>query len=291
MQKLKYCNGTMLSLGDPKSRKVSYGEDSTTTCYKGVVDFINTEIANFLHDDCGVDASYGAHNESDDAFLWICGIPFLFMQPKSSGSLISTLYEPFNPTGSNSNSGFTKSETSREYAFSMHFVGNPKTGFVLSVATINNASVSNGNLNAYFRIAILKGRNFITGKDGVVYRKILNNSTSNDYKGYDLNEDGIIDEIYKNNVSFTSSAAHYLRPDIEDTNPDTLPLIPFICGQWLIPRIYMNPIGYTMVPPQGIASISQTETEIGGKRFLVTLNYINPTHGASFNLPLIELDD
>lgn len=297
MQVSKVYSGTLENVGTTGTRQVSYGLDTTITTYPAKADFINQSIADFLHDECGVDAAYEARGSSTEKFLWVYGVPFLYAMPTASSNffnLYGPKYATALATGSTTTtvtnySAFFSAASSGLYSFTLYFTGNPKTGFALRVrGYLTTASISTS-----FTVRFVKATHVGSGVDATVWMygnpSIASNGTFGFTNGVSLNEDGIMDES-----SFSSATISY-QPSLmskainKTSSPGKFPLIPMMVGVWRLSGVYYYLTGYGIIPPVAASSVNQTEVEIGGRRLIVTTPEI--LTAGYINIGLIEVDD
>lgn len=282
MQKIKRCTGTT-SPSSTKSYNLSYGITKTESLYASIIEKLNNEIAIFLHDDCGVDAAYESRGTDKNSYLWIYGVPFFFMQSAVSQPQ-SRIYGPFNADKQiiQMSGGIFPPTVGAVYNFFLIFCGNPETGFILRI-TPNQTGVENITSFSGFTLGIMKGRNFLTDRDSVIWNGVTT-TFGTEYYGCDMNSDNIIDGDYFIYERVSSNLTYSYRTNEQELNPSIFPLMPLMVGPWKMTKIYSTPTHFSLVPAQPYSSITQSEMIIGDRRFLVT--YPN-----GINAPIIELDD
>lgn len=297
MQVSKSYSGNIASVGSATARQASYGADANITTYQNRVDFVNQTIADFLSTECGVDAAYEVRAGSSAKFLWIFGVPFLFANA-SATSYYFGFYGPFNATvlntGSTSSTNtpnlyslfFPNNNSGTDYNFTLYFDGDPDAGFVLRIR-IRTAAISNG-----FFFAFLKATNIINGKNAVVWKYSLKNSS--EYFGYyangiDINEDGTMDLD-----SFSPTPVDRYVPRLSSkaidktSNPGKFPLVPVLFGVWQAENIYQQPGNFGL--PEALTTITETQAaiEIMGRKFIITCSDSSTAAYLRIDLGLIE---
>lgn len=305
MQKIQAYNDS-ITLGSTSKRTVSYGKSTTQTLYVNKVDFFNQTVADFLSD-CGVDAAYESRGVSEDKFLWIYGVPFLFT-PKSSGTSGNAnetfnLYYPYDSTPAVTTSvDIFSAYNKNDYSFYLIFTGNPKTGFVLR----NTTYTSNAPTAASIIIRFMRTVNTINGKNGLAWssnpgtgipKDDYTSFTESDFTQYALYYhiaepiDNIIEEsTYSPNTA--NSSIYFITRDIDkQLYPGKIPLVQVKVGEVrTVPGVYHIPSkNYQFPASESYNSILQTETEIDGRRFIVMSGYSFNT--SKLNLPIIEVTD
>lgn len=299
MQVSKSYEGSIETAGSPSARQVSFGATGTVSNYQNRVDFVNQTIADFLHDECGVNAVYEAREGSEYKFLWVYDVPFLF-SPTSSSYYYFGFYGPFygtslNPGSSSTANGstgvlngsvgyslfFANTASAVAYKFTLYFDGDPENGFVLRVQC-QSASISNG-----FLFAFAKATNLINGKDAVAWKY---GAGINWWNGIDLDKDGTMDP-----GSFSSDyvpITPYARTKAVDhtNNPGKIPLIPITAGLWKLKNMYQRPFGFDLPEAVITTTPNQVAVDIAGRRFVVT-NVDNTGTTAYLSCGLIEAVD
>lgn len=297
MQVSKTYAGTV-SLGTTVKRLVSYGVSSTASVYSSKVDTVNSIIAQFLAEECGVDARYQSGAESGDSFLWIYNVPFLFNIAGTNS--YASFYGPLSGAALNSgtdvsptyNKGLSKlfDGESGTYSFGLVFAGNPDNGFSLRFKTYNTSSISR-----YFIIRFMKCVNLINSLQSVVWsaENIFSSgddTTASDLlggmRGIDLNADGSI-----KTDSFSNNPLVY-RPLLDTnrvhktSNAGALPLVPLNIGPYRANGIYLRPCFFGLPNSASSTAEIQAEVTISGRSFLIT-NTDGISNG-SINMGLIE---
>lgn len=307
MQISKEYAGNIDAVGSSSARQVSYGATGTVTTYQNRVDFVNQTIADFLSEECGVDAAYEVRTGSDVKFLWIFGVSFLF-SPASSSNYHFGFFGPFNenalnPGALNNSNGttsgsvnyhlssysklFPSNTTGTDYNFTLYFDGDPGKGFVLRIK-IGTSNISNG-----FFFAFMKAKNIINGKNAVVWKYGNGGdsySSGHWVNGIDINADGTMDQ---NSSSTTAISAYYpclLSRTVDKTsNLGKMPLVPVQFGIYEAVNMYQRPIGFDL--PIAMTTVTETQAviEVSGRKFLVTCS--DNSDYTCINLGLIEVPD
>lgn len=317
MQKVKWINGT--SRDGATSRVLSYGTTTKTSVARYMTDDVNQAIADFLHDDCGVDAVYEARGESTDSFLWIWNVPILYSINASDS--VPTLWGPFNST--NAIGSVTGAQvpmgTYPSYDFSVIFVGNPKTAFSIRIR-----KEQTGTIPGQLAISFMKARDIITGKESVLFitssSATISSTSSSTFSNVALAfagastststvasmccrsaifavefDDQNLPVKETSNVMGDTYAAQINIPITDQDilrNDGKFPLIKFQVGTREVDGVYFVPYKLIAVDSLGANnSEAQTEIEIDGRRFIHTsLNSLGSTTSSSkLNLPLIEV--
>jgi len=311
MQIKKSYSGSLDSLGSARARVIGLDTTVSMNQYDSKTDFVNQTIADFLHDDCGVDAKYDVGNGSTEKFLWIYGAPFLFIDSATSGTSITYCYcygylnnlttnsQPVvleNPT--NRRLAFFLSPTSLNYSFSLGFVGNPKNGFCLRVISYGTTVFSN------FIPLFIKTTNILTGQNSMVYTSpnavTANNPASMLYNAFPVtfNSDGTIDHEHTNNQYPSGyiqaiGTSQYTQSS-KDLASGKFPLIPIMFGGIHKPNgIYMVPVGFGLPNALSFNIETQPEVTINGRKFILTsLPGASNSSGLAFiSCGLIEVTD
>lgn len=288
MQLIKTYEGVLDPVGATGVRPSSYGVAGNVTVYPAKVDFINRLIADFLKNDCGVNAAYEMRGGDTASFLWVNGAPFLFAPPTASVNYFNfygPFYAPALVTGSGTS--FFVRATAGDYSFRLAFAGNPKTGFALRATPYYATNSFAATL--CFRFA--RATNLLNGRDALVwvYNNTVTNTIVSDANGIDLLEDGSMDA-----GSFSSPAITYL-PSLngkavnKTSAAGKFPLAPLLIGPWKLSGIYQHVRGFGLPSALGSHVDAQCEVEISGRRFINT-TYESVAAGY-INLGLIEVDD
>ena len=279
MQISRAFEGNISAAGSASSRQISYGASTNISSYQNRVDFVNQTIADFLKNDCGVNAAYEVREGSDYKFLWVYNVPFLFSPPGATTYYFS-FYGPYNgsslnPGTSSTSSGssgilngvsgyslfFTNAASSTAYKFALYFDGDAENGFILRVKCQTASSISSG-----FLFGFAKAANMINGKNSVVWKYGAGYMYWN---GIDLNDDGTMDEgsFSKDNVRIDQML---FSKEVNHTSASgKLPLVPINVGIWKTKNIYKRPLGFNLPVPHTTATESQVAIEISGRKFLV----------------------
>lgn len=304
MQKTKSYSGT-IALGSATSRRLSYGRTNTAVSYKNKVDILNTTIANFLKNECGVDATYAnkgtTTNSGGNSFLWIYGIPFLYTPLYGNDPL--RLFGPLSETeickSSTSNDVFS-GVTSGDYNFTLFFTGNPNTAFSLRMTSYNTNTI-----NSLMILRFMKATNSISGTDSAIWYGCDVSGTTGSAStngGLVWSTGQYIRNLYGGEISNTvlditglttmeARAAMLSYPwTSEDMikNKNKLLLMPFVAGRWKVPGVYFHPENFSLLPPATATTEIQTEMEVDGRRFIITMG--SSYSGNRINMPLIEVE-
>lgn len=295
MQVTKSYAGTVSLEDSTQKRSVSYGASTTASVYPSKVDTVNNIIAQFLRQECGVDAWYMTKSGSTDSFLWIWGVPFLFNI--AGNNSYAAFYGPLSGSALNAgsdgtstvkyNTGLSKlfNGDTGAYSFSLLFAGNPNNGFSLRFKTYGSNSISQ-----YFVIRFMKCYNLINDLDAVVWSGINVYSNGNTdtatvllggMNGIDLNANGTIKED-----SFSTALLQYdpiLRTKAvnKTSNSGALPLRHLYIGPYRANGIYMRPVGFNLPNAVSATTEIQAEITVSDRSFLLTnsdsiaVNYIN----------------
>lgn len=290
MQISKSYSGTMDNLGSTSARQVSYGVTTTETTYWNRNDFINQTIADFLHNDCGVDAFYEVREGSNNKFLWIYGVPFLFSQTTITTSSVqySRFYGPLYGTAlSYVSSRLFSAATTAIYKFSLCFCGDPNNGFSLRFKMYNSTSLTNE-----FKFVFCKAKNMLTEKESVVFlfgNPAPASATISNCNGIDKNEDGSLDDENFSNATILYSPVLQTKNVIKTGGGGKFPLVPINFGIWKSTGFYLHPIGFDLPSALGSSIEAQTEVSISGRRFIVTTR--DSPSSSYINAGLIEVSD
>lgn len=290
MQIMRHFSGEV-TLGTVAARKVSYGLTDTAQQYANITNMINQSIADFLSEDCGVDAVY-EQRDDNVKWLWINDIPFLFMQSSTSGS--ASVYGPYKSSGlSNFGTAFTSAYNKADYDFWLVFTGNPDTAFSLRRTNYSDAQPT-ATVNVH--LEIMKTFNILTKKDGMAWNAFSNGITANasqsrNYYCCDAGDEGLDWDSFSQNYTVGFLYGEWATNET-DIIPGQIPLVPFRIGPWSVPGTYQYPLGFDIVLAAGGTQITQNEMETGGRRFLVTAPTARGTTGSNYIcLPLVELTD
>lgn len=263
----------MASVGSSTARQVSYGATQTETTYWARNDFVNQTIADFLQGDCGVDAHYEVRAGSDNKFLWIYDVPFLFSQTtiNTASGAWTRFYGPLYGTSLHSwPLRLFSGAATGVYNFNLYFCGDPSHGFALRLSSYNSSAPS-----YYFKFLFIKASNMLTGKDSVVWHPgvVSNSGTALNFiegNGIDLNADGTLDA-----VTFSSDVVS-VRPVLETkavirtSANGKFPLVPLTFGIWKTSGFYLHPQEFGLPAAQTTTTAAQTEISISQRKFIVT---------------------
>lgn len=284
MQITKAFSGTLADVGSTSSRRYSFGYASTVTAYWNRVDFINQTIADFLRDDCGVDAAYEARQGDENKFLWIHGVPFLYYAPYNYERW--RVWPPFGGTASSASSyvALFSSYNSGAYSFSLVFTGNPRGAFSLRFKQYNSTSVTSSSMARYIR-----AKNLLTGGDSLVWAFDSGTSNLGNCNGIDRKSDGTLDAD-----SFSTAAITYLpsadaKPVNKTSGGGRFPLIPLLFGIWKPLGVYCHIRGFDLPAAMAASVENQTEIEISGRRFINTTS--ESLSSGYINIGLVEVTD
>ena len=302
MQKSKTFSGSIGAYNTATSRPTVYGLTANTSGVSAIAtDFLLGTIADFLANDCGVDAAYEVRSGNAYKWLWVYGLPvFTYFQTTSTGP--TTVMGPFgynyNTTAYPLGGSVSLFETysNGNYNFTLYYYGNPDDVCVLYVK--NNLSTSVGTL----RLCVLKTKNMITGGNSVTAVSQYQNSGA--YNSYDLDENGAL--VWDNSISqfaYAKGFSNIINLQYTDAtkNAGKLPLVNMTFGihycehAFLTPNSDMVPVGVT------IGTLVQPEFTVGGRTFINFANWgsanntnaINSSYGAPnsnyTNLGLVEV--
>lgn len=286
MQISKSYSGSIEALGSTSARQLSHGVTYDIGHYASKTDFINQTISGFLKAECGVDAAYEMRGDDTAPFLYIWGVPFLFL-PDTSTRNYTYCYGPFFTNALMGGSGSVvylfSSNTALDYDFSLYFTGNPKTGFALRFRS-RGASIP-----AYtFVLRVCKATNLMTGGNSIVYTfgNSLTGGFVGDANGIDLLNDGSMKEDSFSTAAITYAPQLAAKAVNKTSAPGKFPLVPVTVGIWKLNGIYHHIRGFG-IPAAQLSSVeAQTEIEISGRRFINTVAEIPAT--GYINLGLIE---
>lgn len=292
MQVTKSFSGTLDNLGSSSARQVSYGATATESTYWNRNDFLNQTIADFLHDDCGVDAAYEVRAGSSNKFLWIYDVPFLFSETtiSTSSGQQSRFYGPLNgATLYYAVNRCFASASSNTYNFKLNFCGNPSNGFCLRFVLYGTSIPNSG-----YKFVFCKAKNMLTQKDSVVFKYSNVTPTSNILilnaaNAIDINEDRSIDEISFNTDHVPYTPVLQTKNAIKADSGGKFPLVPLTFGIWKTTGFYLHPKGFGLPNALAASNEVQTEVSISGRRFIVTT--LDDLKSSYINCGLIEVND
>ena len=292
------------------ARPTCYGATGTYMCIEARREFFNQSIADFLHDDCGVDAAYEIRGGDTLKYLWINNVPFIFQF--TSASTFYLLYSPYNSNAnylimgnSSAESAYYvfESQASGNYNFGLSFVGTPDN-FVFRIRPYNNSWY-----NSYYTcLTFIRGESLLTGKSVSMWSKgnafytsssgTKSNGEGKPMFGVEINDDGTPDwENFAFKGSSSLFAVHYIPllssiASVYNTGPSKIPLVPVVIGPWKTKGLYLYPSTCPTVPSAvQINTEIQTEFETAdGRRFI---NLVFPFNSASIsyyaNIGMIEV--
>ena len=289
MQIMRHFNGQFSTVGSAANRKVTYGIDGTLKSqYTVITDFLNSAIATFLKEDCGIDAEYEQRDGSDASFLFVFGIPFLFIQESNQTNL--NIYGPYRDTNiATISSGLiNKAYSDVNYDFWLVFTGNPNVGFCLRYINYTNASTGKSTTTG-LRFNIFKAKNILTEKDSIVWNIATSASINPAYYGVDLKTAYEADWDAFLNEAVQMRIDHTFPKNIQDIIPGKIPLYPVEVASYRIPGAYQYPMNIDLPLPSEVTVVPQTEVQIGDRRFLITMP-TNTTNVSSFiSMPIIDM--
>lgn len=298
MQVSKTYTGTVTLEDKTEKREYSYGQASTITCYPSKIDTLNSIVAQFLYEECGVDARYGVGKRSDYSFLWIYGVPFLLGMTGANNQLY--FYQPFGG-GSSQKSNYASTNTATDislfsgarYSFGLVFAGNPNTGFCLRFKQYNSTAVTNVLI-----LRFMKSENLINGADSVLWSAINHDATTQGsttatatnlftgFRAIDVAGNEPIEESYSGNTSMNYSCLLQSLSAHRNYNEGALPLVPLTIGPYRANGIYLRPRGFGLPSTHTLTTEVQAEVTIGDRSFLIassdTMSY------NTMNMGLIE---
>lgn len=280
-------------------RSASFGVTSSISMYPLSTDFLNQSIADFLHDECGVDAQYEVRAGSSDKFLWIYNAPFLFNPTMQGSYSVVKFYGPYSSAELQPGYNGTASKPTSTKAplfsspqngvadYGIVFTGNPESGFMLRFKNTNGVWSS-------YCISFIKATNMLNGKNAVLYRYLLDafsTTLASGMNGIDLNEDNTLD-----NSSWDINPVYYypilpMKTINKTSGEGHFPLIPLIVGPWKATNLYLKPVGFGLPVPQTLGSELQQEFEISGRRFIDTVHENYSVQVACGNIGLIEVTE
>lgn len=308
MQVSKVFNGSIAAAGSATARVCSYGVTNTITTYQNRADFVNQAIADFLHNDCGVNAAYEVREGSAGKFLWIFNVPFLFAQPSSSyyyfsfwGPFYNTVLNPGSASASaggsntvyNGLSGlslfFENSASSVKYNFTLYFDGDPQKGFILRVKCGTNS------ISAGFGFMFAKAKNILNSRAAVVWKYAFALAATSNLatyvNGIDFNEDGGMVQESFSNTAISYLPMLYTKAVHKTDSPGKFPLVPLLIGPWKMENMFLMPFQFDLPSAVTSATEMQTATEISGRKFIVTCNNYAYITSSYLNCGLIEVTE
>ena len=285
MQKKRTFSGTIANIGSARSRASMIDHIYTTSQYDTKVDLVNQSIADFLHNDCGVDARYGTGEGSTDKFLWIFGAPFFFLDTATTGTSL-TYWEAraYNNSTQNrelilsakakSRLAFFANPTSGAYKFALYYIGNSTEG-CLRIQHYNSNYPN-------FSLIIAKTKNILLNQDSMIYSvyQTIDTATTTTRElipnigAVTFNADGSIDKSHTNNYTLTSYYQLLGTPDFTNYNQPLsggkFPLIPIIFGVHKPTHMYCLPCGFGLPASATVSTETIPEVTIQGRTFAVT---------------------
>ena len=283
MQVTKAYAGTLAGSNVSSSRPKQFGNTKNLAGYWDKIDFINQTIADFLKEECGVDAAYEIRHGDTNKYLWIYGAPFLFYQySTSSGSFNfdGPYTSSFSTGGTYTSLSFFSAATARNYSFSIIFTGNPQTGFTLRFINYNTTAP-----NSSYYVSFIRAKNLLNQKDSVVWKAV---GLKTCY-GIDLNEDGMPDKESMPAAVLNFENRAYTEAANKAVSGGNFPLIPMRFGIWKPEGFYLFPDKFGVPAALGANTEMQTVIEISGRKFI---NTVPETASYSYiNLGLIEVTD
>lgn len=272
MQKSKTFVGSIGAYNTSTSRPYIYGLTSTDSMSIIATDFLCSTIADFLANDCGVDAAYEVRSGDSNKWLWVYGMPFL---PNIKYNRTATATSISSPYGGSSNACFLyngsstifNSYSTGDYNFTLYYYGNPEDVCVLYIK-------GNYGTSGTGRFCVLKTKNLVTGGSSVT--ALNQNSSSGIYAAYDLDTSGAL--VWDSSIAANAYPKGYTNilnlqyPDASK-NSGKLPLVNMVLGihycehAFLTPNADMVPAGVT------IGTLVQPEFTVGDRTFINFANW------------------
>lgn len=294
MQVRKVYSGALEDVTETVTRPYSFGMTATMQLNAAKTEFINQTIADFLSQDCGVDAAYEDRGSSGQKWLWIFGCPFLFTDPASTSNHKVGLYGPFSTVSLTENFSFELFSNKNYYA-AFQFAGNPSTGFSLFAYGYNSSHLRSG-------FKVVKATNILNGRNALFYalgdQQTYSTSSGSqpappimvaNARCVDFDETGAP-------VKESIGTGMPYMPFIDTTagmysaNSGKIPLVPIRVNLWELTGCYCSPRNWGLPSPYEVTAQLQVEFEIGGRRFIST----TPNSGSLtnyINLGLIEVTE
>lgn len=286
MQKSKTYTG---SIGDYKTagdikRPYTYGATGTISCSEKATDFFLSTVADFLKNDCGVDAAYEVRPGNEYKWLWIYGCPVFAYIISTATAIGYKCYAPFSQLATTSlspwglgNGYIFSSNTTGAYNFTLYYYGNPEDVCVLYLK--NNLSTSESKT----RLVVLKTVNILNDAPSVtLVGQDYNNPI---YCAYDLDESGNL--IFDTEISaypYYKGFSNILNAQKADigANPGKLPLVHILFGVHYCKHMFLAP-NADMIPRGGNAgTLVMPEIKMGTRTFL-NLAYWGSTNNVASN--------
>lgn len=295
MQVRKIYSGALEDVTETVTRPYSFGMTATMQLNAAKTDFINQTIADFLSQDCGVDAAYEDRGSSGQKWLWIFGCPFLFTDPASTSNHKVGIYGPFSTTSLTENISSFEIFSSKNYSAVFQFAGNPSTGFSLFAYGYNDRQLNYG-------FKVVKATNILNGRNALFYalgdQQTYSTSSSSQpappvmvagASCVDFDETGAPD---KASIGVDMPYMPYIdtTAGMYSANSGKIPLVPIRVNLWELTGCYCYPRNWGVPVPFNAATQLQAEFEIGGRRFIST----TPNSGSLsnyINLGLIEVTE
>ena len=285
MQKIQTFSGKIDALGASANRVYSFGHTNTLPSYDSHTNLMNESIASFLKS-CGVDAAYEIRADADpkNKWLWIEGVPFLLIKGSSSSGYLTLRYPSTGENIWSSGVNLFNSYNGEQYNFRLGFAGKAKHAWILRVGLYNSATF-NGTYTLFFYHAT----DIVDGGEARVYGKFatsISNGCSMVMQAAKLSGAYVktVDEFATEEAPLQFWGG--LSTKFGEFAKGKFPLIPMTYGPFLLNGVYRYIGGMRL--PQGApaTSDSQTEAQIGGRKFLVT-SIENPST-SYYNTGMIE---
>lgn len=298
MQIEQVYTGTVESTALTVVRPYSYGIASTTTLYSTQTDTMNQTVANFLKDTCGVDAAYEDRGDTGYKWLWIFDVPFFFTHPTGSSPKSNLLYGPYSTTPVGEDAPFETFNANGTYTIRLRLFGDPSTAFALALFSRNSTTSGPGTYKFVKATNILTQGNAVFWALGNTITTVGSNPYSSKEVAYgnaiDLDSSGalvvksLVTQVPYRPYQYTSAGQYEL-------NFDKIPLIPIRFVLWELKGCYCLPLQWGLPNPVYWYNPTQTEIEIAGRKFIITVNpydtYYSNISSSYINLGLLEVTD
>lgn len=298
MQIEQVYTGTLESTTETVTRPYSYGVSTTTALYSAQTDTMNQTVADFLKGTCGVDAAYEDRGDTGYKWLWIFDVPFLFTHPTGSSPKNNLLYGPYSKDPVSAGANFNTFDSKGNYSIRLRLFGDPDTAFAL--ALFANGSASSGPGTYKF----VKATNILTQGSAVFWAlgDTITPSGSTPYSPQEVAfgnaidfdaggafvEKSLVTQVPYRPYQYTSAGQYEL-------NFDKIPLIPIRFVLWELKGCYCLPLQWGLPAPVSWNYPTQTEIEIAGRKFIVTVNsssnYYSNLSSNYINLGLLEVTE
>lgn len=316
MQIMKHFEGVLPDLLTNGSKTYSYpynyGSPVTVSVMTGhkyeALRLLADAVRGFLHDDAGVEDCFVEDLEVAEGvtvpYVWIFGIPLCFYLETNvvtAGKTVNFLLNTAFPKGKTLKStaarmtgslNLTNTSTSNlvkaaPYSFDLVFTGNPETAVCLRMLGPSAAQPDNWHL------LLLRGMNLLSGRRATIFNWENFNSTQIVNARYaDLGEDGrILIDKYGGVTSMNISTVLATTADDVALSDGKIPLIPLRTKFVEAEGAFVTPLEYGIGRGVAYSSLTQTESRVGGRRFIVTTKTAaSDTLTAQMGLGLIEAE-